>query len=141
MVVQVHMAYINCTMKNEKDLNYIAAVEKAIAKKYGQETVQNPKGNWDDEKEKEYLQQIKEFAQKQRKIEEGSEKVDVNGILVSKKLLNKEPAGSCPVCGKYLSIAKDDICIAKFNCCFQCYVKWVEDREERWASGWRPNED
>ena len=35
----------------EKDLNYIAAVEKAIAKKYGSETIQNPKGNWDDEKE------------------------------------------------------------------------------------------
>ena len=46
----------------EKDLNYIATVEKAIAKKYGSETIQNPKGNWDDEKEKEYLQQIKEVG-------------------------------------------------------------------------------
>ena len=115
----------------EKDLNYIAAVEKAIAKKYGSETVQNPKGNWDDEKEKEYLQQIKEVAKKERKSDEGSEKIE----------LNKEPIGSCPVCGKYLSIAKDDICIAKYDCCFDCYVKWVEDREERWATGWRPNED
>ncbi len=33
----------------------IAAVEKAIAEKYGNETVQNPKGNWDEVKEKDYL--------------------------------------------------------------------------------------
>jgi hypothetical protein len=128
-------------MKDKKDLNYIAAVEKAIEKKYGKEAIQNPKGNWDEKKEKEYLKQIKELAEKERKAKESSEKIDVNGILVSKKLLNKESGGSCPICERYLLVAKDDICMTKFNCCFQCYVKWVEDREERWMEGWRPNED
>ena len=32
----------------EKDWDYIAKVEKAIAKKYGKETVQNPKASWDE---------------------------------------------------------------------------------------------
>ena len=39
----------------EKDWDYIAKVEKAISKKYGKETVQNPKASWDEEKEKEYI--------------------------------------------------------------------------------------
>ena len=41
----------------DKDLNYVAAVEKAIAEKYGAETIANPKANWDEEKEKEYQEQ------------------------------------------------------------------------------------
>ena len=44
----------------KKDPNYAIKVEKAIAKKYGEETIQNPKKNWDDDKEKKYLSQIKE---------------------------------------------------------------------------------
>ena len=44
----------------KKDLNYIAGLEKAIKQKYGEEAVQNPSSNWTPEKEKEYLQQLKE---------------------------------------------------------------------------------
>ena len=79
-------------------LNHIAAVEQAISKKYGDETVQNPKANWDENKEKEYLQQMKEFYQKTQQIEESQEKVDVNGIKISKKLLNRDAMRSCPIC-------------------------------------------
>ena len=39
----------------KKDLNYIAAVEKAITDKYGDDAVRNPKASWDDEREKEYM--------------------------------------------------------------------------------------
>ena len=42
-----------------KDPNYAAKVEKAIAEKYGKEAVENPKSKWDDEKEKEYLAELK----------------------------------------------------------------------------------
>ena len=38
----------------KKDPNYLAGLEKAIKEKYGQEAIQNPKANWDDDKEKEY---------------------------------------------------------------------------------------
>ena len=36
----------------KKDLNDIAAVEKAISKKYGDETIVNPKSTWDENKKK-----------------------------------------------------------------------------------------
>ena len=33
-----------------KDVNYIAKLEKAIAEKYGQEAIDNPRKFWDKEK-------------------------------------------------------------------------------------------
>ena len=52
--------------KKKKDPNLVAKLEQAIEKKYGEEAVAHPRGNWNDEKEKEYLQQIKEFSEKQK---------------------------------------------------------------------------
>ena len=124
---------------NEKNTNQIAAIEKAISEKYGDEAVVNPRSNWDEEKEKDYLNQMKEFYGKIKKNEEHQEKVDINGIKVSKKLLNKEPRKNCPVCGKYPKQSMDDVCLLKFECCHSCYIQYVEDREERWQKGWRPN--
>ena len=46
---------------SEKDLNKIAAIEKAISEKYGEEAIQNPRANWDEDKEKDYLQQMDYF--------------------------------------------------------------------------------
>jgi len=53
-------------MKKQEDPNYVAKIEQAIAKKYGKETIQNPRGNWDEEKEKEYEEQLKKLAEKER---------------------------------------------------------------------------
>ena len=125
-------------MKKE-DPNQIAAVEKAIAEKYGSETIQNPRGNWDETKEKEYLEQMKEFYQKTQLNEEWQEKIDVNGIKISKKLFNRESLKCCPICNSFAKKSMDDVCLVKFECCFKCYIQYVEDREERWLKGWRPN--
>jgi hypothetical protein len=124
-----------------KKLDKIAAVEKAIAKKYGEETIQNPKADWTEEKEKEYLKQMKEFYSSRRKNAATQEKVDVNGIKISKKLLNRESLKNCPVCGSFPKKSMDDVCLIKFECCNKCYIQYVEDREERWLKGWRPNEN
>ncbi len=123
----------------DKDLNQIAAVEKAIAEKYGAEAIVNPKSKWNELKEKEYLSQMREFYQKIKKNEEHEEKIDINGIKVSKKLLNRESLTSCIVCGTFPRMSMDDVCLTKFECCFNCYIQYVEDREERWLKGWRPN--
>jgi|TARA_Y100000310_G_scaffold18550_1_gene18225 phosphopantetheine adenylyltransferase len=123
----------------KKDPNYIASIEKAISEKYGEEAIQNPKGNWDEIKEKEYLQQMKELYRKAKRIEESQEKVDVNGIKVSKKLLNRDAAQYCPVCSSSIRKAADDVCLIKFKCCSTCYIEYIEGREERWLNGWRPN--
>jgi len=117
----------------------IAVVEQAISKKYGEETIQNPKANWDETKEKEYLKQSKEFYQKSYKNQEQQEKVDIKGIKVSKKLLNRESLRCCSVCGSYPRKSMDDVCLTKFECCNKCYLQHVEGREERWLKGWRPN--
>ena len=134
------MEHIEHSMK-DKNLNQIAAVEKAIAEKYGAEAIANPRADWDEEKEKEYLSQMKEFYQKIKNNEEQQEKIEINGIKVSKKLLNRESLTLCTVCGSFPKISMDDVCLTKFECCFNCYVQYVEDREERWLKGWRPDED
>ena len=125
---------------SKEDLNRIAAVEKAISDKYGEETIQNPRQDWDETKEKEYLQQMKEHYSARHKNEEWQEKVDVNGIKISKKLLSKESLKNCPICGSFPKKSMDDVCLVKFECCFDCYIKYVEGRETRWQKGWRPNE-
>tara|TARA_R110000824_G_scaffold32672_2_gene105294 strand:+ start:4016 stop:4399 length:384 start_codon:yes stop_codon:yes gene_type:complete len=116
----------------------IAAVERAISKKYGEEATQNPRSNWDEAKEEEYLEQMKSLYKKVKSSEEQQEKIDINGIKVSKKLFNRESLRSCSVCGNFPKKSLDDVCLTKFDCCSKCYIKYVEGREERWQKGWRP---
>ena len=82
------MEHTRRSMK-DKNLNNIAATEKAIAEKYGDEAIVNPNSNW-------------------------------------------------TVCGTFPKKSMDDVCITKFDCCHGCYIKYVDDREERWLKGWRP---
>tara|TARA_Y100000004_G_scaffold177789_1_gene219717 strand:- start:145 stop:537 length:393 start_codon:yes stop_codon:yes gene_type:complete len=124
---------------SKKDPNDIAAIEKAIAQRYGEEAIKNPRADWDEEKEKEYLQQMRELYARTTKNREREEKVDVNGIKVTKKLLNRESLKTCPVCGVFPKSVKDDVCLVKFDCCNNCYIQYVEGREDRWLQGWRPN--
>ena len=63
-----------------EDPNRIARIEQAIAKKYGQETVDNPRKYWDDAKEEDYREQLKILAEKEKKYEESQEKIEVDGL-------------------------------------------------------------
>ena len=125
----------------KKDQDYIAKLEKAIEQKYGPQTINNPKREWDEEKEKEYIEQslverekFSKFAQTQRKVEQ-------DGFLINKKLLTKETNRTCPVCDVYSFRSRDDLYMNKFECCYSCYIQWIEGREERWQKGWRPKEE
>ena len=120
----------------KKDPNYSIKVEQAIAKKYGENTVQNPKKEWTDEKEKKYLSQIKNFYKYESSI---TNEVEIDGVLISKKLITRESKRSCPVCNVYSFKSSDDVYMSKYGCCFKCYIQWVDGREERWLKGWRPN--
>jgi len=104
--------------------------EKAIAEKYGDEAVQNPRANWTPEKEKEYLEQLKEVAKKEREIEGKLDMVEHNGVLLSKKLLNRRESRCCPVCEVYSFSSKDDLYMNKYKCCFNCYLIKYADRGE-----------
>ena len=127
-------------MKKHKDPNYIAKVEKAISDRYGEETIINPRSNWDNKKEKIHQEQIEKLRQKEVLLSELNEKVEVNGVLIPKKLLTRDSQSrTCPVCNIYSFSLKDDVYMKKFECCYDCYIQWVEGREERWKTGWRPN--
>tara|TARA_R110000824_G_scaffold136827_5_gene300651 strand:- start:2859 stop:3251 length:393 start_codon:yes stop_codon:yes gene_type:complete len=124
----------------DEKLNKIAQLEQAIAKKWGEESIQNPRKHWDDEKEKLFLEQLGELHQKELQISDKERKIDNGGFFITEKLLNREGnLESCPVCGKINRTVKDDVYIMKYKCCYKCYAQWVEGREERWKKGWRPN--
>jgi len=127
-------------MKKRKP-NNIAAIEKAIAEKYGSETIVNPKSGWSEEKEKEYLEQLKELSLKEQRQKEQTDKIEKDGFFVGKHLISKKKERNCPVCDIYSFDMRDDLYMNKFECCFKCFIQWVEHREERWQKGWRPNKE
>ena len=120
---------------SNKDLNYIAGLEKAIKQKYGEEAVQNPSSNWTPEKEKEYLQQLKENKIKELAADRVEER---EGFLFSAKLIKKDSKNVCDVCSNILK-QQDMLYETKYECCRNCYIQYVEGREDRWKQGWRPD--
>jgi hypothetical protein len=125
----------------EKDANYIPKLEKAIAQKYGEEAINNPRRFWDDTKEKDYIVQSREEQRKFAKLAETQDKVEEDGFLINKKLLIRDHNRTCPICSIYSFHPRDDLYMSKFEACFKCYVQWIEGREERWESGWRPDKE
>ena len=125
----------------EKDPNYIAKLERAISQKYGEETINNPKRFWNEDKEKEYIVQSRHAQQKFVKLAESHDKVETDGFLINKKLLTKDTNRVCSVCEKYSFDGRDNLYMNKFQCCLGCYIQWIEDREERWLTGWRPEKE
>jgi len=125
----------------EKDPNYIPKLEKAIAQKYGSEAIDNPRKFWDEAKEERYIQESKALAEKLKKSEGHTEKVETDGFLINKKLLSKDTNRFCLVCNEYSFDVRDNLYMNKFECCRLCYIKWVENREERWLAGWRPEKE
>ena len=120
----------------KKDLNEIAKIEKAIKEKYGEEAIQNPKGSWDKEKEDKYLEELKTFYERNIRSKEVEE---VDGLLIKTRKSKRAVDRTCPVCSSYSFSDKDDLYMVKFECCYDCYIQYVDGREERWKSGWRPN--
>ena len=124
----------------KKDPNYVVKLEKAIREKYGEKAIQNPKHDWSEEKEKQYLEDLKKLYASRRE-DETPDKVEINGVFVASKLINNDSNRSCPVCQTYSFKSRDDVYMTKFDCCEKCYIQWVEGREERWKKGWRPNNE
>ena len=128
-------------MPKLKDDIDVARYEQAISRKYGKESVQTPLSTWDDDKEQQYLEQSAELYLKQQKIQEQKDKIEIDGFLLSKKLVSKDTNRICPVCSEYSFNSRDDVYMSKFDCCFTCYIQFIEGREERWIKGWRPNNE
>ena len=122
----------------KRDPNFIAALEKAVREKYGDSAIINPKSGWDPEKEQSYIEQTKETYKKEAKTEKSQEIVDFGGVLIAKKLINKNVERHCDFCKRYSFNRDDDVYFTKFGACYKCYIQYIMDREERWKNGWRP---
>ena len=123
----------------KKDLNQIAKIEKAMSKKFGKESIVNPKSGWDDEKEEQYLQDLKTFYSEE--LKEAEDKINEDGFFITRNLINKEINRVCPVCETYSFSGRDDLYMNKYQCCHTCYLKWVELDEKKWLEGWRPDKE
>ena len=123
----------------KKDLNKFAKIEKAMSKKFGKETIVNPKSGWSDEKEQQYLKDLKSFYSEEYK--EAEDKINEDGFFIPRNLINKEINRVCPVCETYSFSGRDDLYMNKYQCCHTCYLKWVEHDEKKWLEGWRPNKE
>ena len=114
-------------MKN-KDYNYLAGLEKAVAEKYGKDAVQDFRSTWEESKENSYLEQL---AERNKRKTSNTKKKDTS----------KKQDRTCPVCKTYSFSPKDDLYMNRFKCCFECYIDFVESREDRWENGYRPTEE
>jgi len=124
----------------KKDLNYVAAVEKAIAEKYGKEAVQDFRSTWEAEREESYLVQLKNRRTELQTLNDRKKFFLVGDVEIRKKRNTDKTNRTCPVCKTYSFSSKDDLYMNRFECCNQCYIEYVEFREDRWNSGWRPQD-
>jgi len=46
----------------------------------------------------------------------------------------------CPICERVMRSSKSTTMYFRYGCCVDCFINFVEDREEKWKSGWRPDE-
>jgi|TARA_B100000085_G_scaffold268741_1_gene279441 hypothetical protein len=123
----------------KKDYNYIAAVEKAIAEKYGKDAVQDFRSMWNPDKEKAYLSDLKEKYKEQKTPK--NKTFEVSGIEIKSKSIGAKKERTCPVCKTYSFSGRDDLYMNRFDCCYECYVDFVAHEEQRWADGWRPDSE
>lgn len=110
------------------DQKQISSIEKAVEEKYGQEAVLDPSSLWNSEKEKAYLEQVKEVEKfyREQRLER---QIDIGGFLIREKLVSKKSFQNCSLCKEQVYKASDETYMTKFNCCFKCYVLKIEGRE------------
>tara|TARA_R110000803_G_scaffold109725_1_gene178127 strand:- start:7378 stop:7794 length:417 start_codon:yes stop_codon:yes gene_type:complete len=125
----------------KKDYNYIASVEKAIAEKYGKNTVQDFRSNWEPDREQEYLEQLKQRRFKGYKKHHKKTITIAEDTIIHERPIKASTNRTCPVCKTYSFSVKDDLYMNRFQSCYLCYIDFIQDREDRWSTGWQPNEE
>ena len=94
----------------KKDLNYVAAVEKAISEKYGKEAVQDFRSTWEAEREESYLVQLKNRRTKLQTLKDRKKFFLVGDVEIKKKHNAEQPNRTCPVCKTYSFSSRDELC-------------------------------
>jgi hypothetical protein len=123
----------------KKDYNYIAAVEKAIAEKYGKTCVQDFRSSWEPDKEKEYLQQLAERNKEQQTKKRSTTKNLAPDVEIKQGREKNCSDRVCPVCKTYSFSSRDDLYMNRFGCCWRCHIDFVQGNEAEWLAGKRPD--
>lgn len=118
----------------------MAAMEKAIAEKYGKKTVQDFRSEWTDLDEKQYLEQLRARKILRDKTSIEKPRVEVAGIIIHKKVDFKKSNRTCPICKTYSFSSRDDLYMNRFQSCYRCYIDFIEHREDGWNEGWKPSD-
>lgn len=113
----------------KRDLNYIAALENAVSKQYGEIATLNPKSLWTPDKEQDYLEQVREAVKKEAAAEQSQERVDLGGVFIAKKLLTKNVERRCAYCQNYSFNRDNEVYLTKYGSCHVCYIKHIEGRK------------
>lgn len=104
------------------NMNYLQALEKAIKEQYGELATMNPKYFWDEEKEKQYIEEAKKVTKNEYLSQDSKEKIELDGIMITKKLLNNKENKNCNTCKVYSFNRRDDVYMNKFGVCYRCYL-------------------
>lgn len=116
-----------------KDPNIKSKLLKAIVDRWGYEVAIDPQDNWNRTKEGLYLEQLREIEKRRQHVSD-DQKVEINGVLIPLKLINKDKKNNriCDVCNMYSLKYDDDLYINKYQVCKKCYIEHIEDREDKW---------
>lgn len=60
-------------------------------------------------------------------------------IIVPETSSNRVPL-ECPVCGFLMSSFEDIISYQGNQCCSSCELQWAFHNQQKWSTGWRPNQ-
>lgn len=123
------------------DAQTIAALEKAVAEKYGKDAVQDFRSEWKEEDEKKYLNQLKKRAKSSLQKEEPMHIVDDGDIVIKTRRTEKTQDRTCPVCKTYSFSPQDDLYMNRFKACRLCYYDFIFCREDDWMSGKKPTDE
>lgn len=108
-----------------RTIHEIGQIEEEVSKKYGEDARELLKDSWDEEKEKNYiddLKKIKTYYKNSNSI------IKSDGICVAKKLLEKKSQKKCKFCNKLIYSIDDLTYLESYESCFKCYVQHIEGR-------------
>lgn len=110
-------------------------LENVFREKYGPMSLVDIGAFWNTQKDK----ILKEYLRIEQKyfLSKEDNYFKFGSILFSNKFSSKENK-CCLVCGRYNYKARDLKTFSLFRTCFDCHVRHIEGREERWKAGWRP---
>lgn len=68
-------------------------------------------------------------------------KHDAGFVIIVPKEQERPTPLWCETCRMVMKTVDDTIYHRKYGCCFKCGMKWADQNQQKWATGWRPAEE